>query len=248
MSVLFFIYGLFIGSFLNVCIYRIPAGQSVISPPSACGSCGHRLSYFDMLPVVNYVYYKGRCRYCTAHYSVQYPVTELSNGIIYCLMAVKYGFSVYAVFYCMLASLLIVASTIDIKHMIIPDSVNIVGAIIGAMLLIYERETVLDKIFGLLTGFILFAMIAAFTGSMGGGDVKLMAVTGFIFGIKGVLFITLVSFIIGAFVSLILICLNLISRKSRIPFGPFISSAVLLYIFYGSELMAAYFNLFYGRF
>lgn len=244
MPVPFFIYGLFIGSFLNVCIYRIPAGQSVISPPSACGNCGHRLSYFDMLPVVNYVYYKGRCSYCTAPYSVRYPVTELSNGIIYCLVAIKYGFSAYAVLYCMLASLLIVASAIDIKHMIIPDSLNVVGAIIGAVLIIYERVTVLDKIAGLLAGFVVFTMIAVFTGSMGGGDVKLMAVTGFIFGIKGVLFIGLTSFIIGAFVSIILICMNLIGRKDKIPFGPFISSAVMLYIFYGRELMAAYFNLF----
>lgn len=245
MIVLFFIYGLFIGSFLNVCICRIPAGISVIRPPSSCGSCGHRLDYADMLPVVNYVLYRGRCRYCKAPYSIQYPIIELSNGILYVLIGLKYGLWFYSIILCILVSLLIVASVIDLKHMIIPDNVITAGIILGLVLLIYERTALIDKLSGLLLGLGLFMMIALLTGAMGGGDIKLMAVTGLIFGAKGVIFISLCSFIIGAVISIILIWLKVKSRKDKIPFGPFISLAALMYVFYGKEIIAAYFNLFY---
>lgn len=241
---LFFIYGLIIGSFLNVCIYRIPAGMSVISPPSSCGNCGHRLSYVDMLPVLNYILYKGKCRYCKSPYSMQYPIIELSNGILYVLIGIKYVWSLYSVILCILVSLLIVSSVIDLRHMIIPGSIIISGIILGLFLLINERTTLIDKLLGLLLGFGLFIIIALVTGVMGGGDIKLIAVIGLMFGTKGAIFISLFSFFIGAVVSVALICLKVKNRKDKIPFGPFISLAALLYIFYGKEIIAAYLNLF----
>ncbi len=243
MTIIFFIYGLFIGSFLNVCIYRIPAGISLVKPPSHCGSCGHNLNYIDMLPVVNYIINQGKCKYCKAQYSVQYPLIELLNGILYALVALKYGFTVYSILYCLTISLLIVISFIDIKHKIIPDSLNITGAIIGIIFTIQDFSTLTDRLIGLGIGLSLFLAIALLTNAMGGGDIKLMAVLGFIFGIKGVLFITLFSFIIGAIISLALIISKMKSRKDEIPFGPFISLSALIYIFMGTELVTWYLNI-----
>lgn len=243
MTIIFFIYGLFIGSFLNVCIFRIPAGISIVKPPSSCGNCGHRLNYIDMMPIVNYIINKGKCRYCKSPYSMQYPLIELLNGILYALVALKYGFNLNAIMYCLIVSMLIVISLIDLKHKIIPDSLNITGAIIGIIYIILNKTIIFDRLIGLSIGLGLFLAIAVLTSAMGGGDIKLMAVLGLIFGIKGVLFITLFSFVIGAIISVVLLILKMKSRKDEIPFGPFISLSALIYIFYGTEIINWYLNI-----
>lgn len=244
MILLILIYGLFIGSFLNVCIYRIPSGLSIIKPPSSCGSCGHRLNYIDMLPVVNYIINKGKCRYCNSHYSIQYPLIELLNGVLYVLVALKFGFTWNSIIYCAIISILITVSLIDLKHKIIPDSLNITGAIVGIIFIIINKSSVLDKLAGAFIGLGLFLAIAVITNAMGGGDIKLMAILGLMFGVRGVLFITLFSFVLGAVISLILIAVKIKSRKDEIPFGPFISLSALIYIFFGLELITWYFNIF----
>lgn len=240
MTLIFLIYGLFIGSFLNVCIYRIPSGISIINPPSSCGSCGHRLSLLkDMLPVLNYIFNRGRCRYCGSPYSIQYPLIELLNGILYALLYLKYGLTINTVLYCLTASLLIVISLIDLKHKIIPDGLIIAGAVTG-LIFIITGNMVLSRLSGAAIGFILFLGIAVVTNAMGGGDIKLMAVLGLMFGVKGILFITLFSFVTGAIISLILITLKIKGRKDEIPFGPFISLSALIYMFYGTEIINWY--------
>ena len=243
MTIIFFIYGLFIGSFLNVCIFRIPANISIVKPLSYCGSCGHRLNYIDMLPVVNYIVNRGKCKYCGSPYSKQYPLIELLNGILYFFVALKFGFTVNSVLYCLLISLLIVIGIIDLKHKIIPDRLQIVGAIIGIIYIILDKSIIFNRITGLLIGLGLFLAIAILTNAMGGGDIKLMAVLGFIFGISGVLFITLFSFVIGAIISVALLILKVKSRKDEIPFGPFISLSALIYIFFGTEIINSYLNI-----
>ena len=243
MILIFLIYGLLIGSFLNVCIYRIPSGISIIKPPSSCGSCGHRLNFFkDMLPVLNYIINKGRCRYCGTNYSAQYPLIELLNGILYILLYLKYGFTIVTLLYCLIVSLLIVVTFIDLKYKIIPDSLNIVGAILGILFIIFDKMF-FNRLLGSTIGLILFLGIALITNAMGGGDIKLMAVLGLVFGVKGILFITLFSFVIGAIISLILIGLKIKGRKDEIPFGPFISLSALIYMFYGIEIINWYFRI-----
>lgn len=244
MALIYFIYGLFIGSFLNVCIFRIPSGVSIVSPPSSCGSCGHRLNFIDMLPVVNFIWNKGRCRYCGSKYSVQYPFIELLNGVFYVLVYLKYGFNIESILYCILCSVLIVVSMIDLKHKIIPDSLNIIGLIIGIIFIILDKSLLFYKLIGLGIGLGLFLAIAVVTNAMGGGDIKLMAVLGLIFGVKGVLFISLFSFVLGAIISIVLLILKIKSRKDEIPFGPFISFAALIYVFFGKEIIMLYLNMF----
>lgn len=243
MLALVFIYGLFIGSFLNVCIYRIPEGKSIVYPPSSCGNCGHRLNYIDMIPVVSYVINKGRCRYCNEIYSVQYPLVELLNALLYLLVGMKYGISFYSLIYCILISIIIVISLIDLKYMIIPDELIAVCLLIGAVVIIYDRTLFLNKIIGFLMGLGMFLLIAYITHAMGGGDIKLIAVLGLVFGIKGILFIIIFSFLIGAIACTFLLLLKIKNRKDKIPFGPFICLAALLYIFYGAEIINYYLYL-----
>lgn len=240
MIILFFIIGLIIGSFTNVCIYRIPLRKSIITPPSSCGSCGHRLNYIDMFPVVNYMINKGKCRYCGSKYSFQYPLIELFNGILYGAIAIKYSFSITTILYCVIVSILITISIIDLKHKIVPDSLNIALASIGVLFIIYDSSVIADKLLGAFTVFVLFFAIALATNAMGGGDIKLITALGLIFGFKGVLFIVFFSFVIGATISVALLLTKIKSRKDEIPFGPFISAAALLYIFYGIEIIELY--------
>lgn len=243
MTIIFLIYGMFMGSFLNVCVCRIPTGISIVSPPSQCGSCGHKLNFFeDMLPIANYIINKGKCRYCGSHYSTQYPFIEFLNGVLYVLLYLKYGLTLKSVMYCLTVSLLIVISMIDLKHKIIPDCLILTGLVIGSIFIITDNM-VLNRLLGSAIGLVLFLAIAVISNAMGGGDIKLMAVLGLIFGIKGILFITLVSFTSGAVISLILLALKIKSRKDEIPFGPFISLSALIYMFYGIDIINLYLKM-----
>jgi len=243
MALIFLIYGLLIGSFLNVCVYRIPSGISIVKPPSSCGSCGHKLNFFkDMLPVVNYIVNKGRCRYCGSPYSAQYPLIELLNGVLYALLYLKHGLTINTVLYCLTVSLLIVIALIDLRHKIIPDGLIAAGATIGIIFIVTDNM-LLNRLSGALIGLLLFLSIALITNAMGGGDIKLMAVLGLMFGVGGILFISLFSFVTGAIISLILLTLKIKGRKDEIPFGPFISLSALIYIFYGIEIINWYIGL-----
>lgn len=243
MNSIVFILGLLIGSFLNVCIFRIPIGKSIVFPPSTCSSCGHKLNYIDMIPVVNYIINKGRCRYCKEKYSLQYPLIELFNATLYLIIYNFYGYSLNTLFYCIICSMLIVIAMIDYKNMIIPNGILIFGLIVAIFFNILSRADLIDLIIGCAISFIFFLLIAVLTNAMGGGDVKLIALLGFCFGIKGIIFIIIFSFIIGALTSVILLALKIKSRKDMICFGPFISLASLLYILFGKCLIQLYLGI-----
>lgn len=244
MIFLVFILGLFIGSFLNVCIYRIPEGKSVVFPPSSCGSCGHQLNFIDMIPFFGYFIFGGKCRYCKSKYSIQYPMIELLNGLIYVLIFYRYGLTLYMLLYGVISSMLVVISIIDLKTQTIPDGLNLFGFIITVILGIYMfRGTYLTHLYGFLFGFGLFLIIAMITNAMGGGDIKLMGVMGLLFGLTGIIFVTFASFIYGAIISIMLIVTKKATRKDYIPFGPFIALAAVTYILYGNELLTIYFNI-----
>ena len=239
-----FIIGTFIGSFLNVCIYRLPEGKSVVSPPSACSSCGHRLGFLDLIPVLSYVFNRGKCRYCGAKYSTQYPFIELLNGILYLFVFYRYGFTWISVMHCITISLLIVIFMIDLRYKIIPDSLVIFGLLYTIIISIMLIDiNIWDKVFGFLFGFTLFLVIALVTNAMGGGDIKLMGLLGLNFGLKGIIFITIFSFIIGAIISILLLITKKATRKDYIPFGPFIAVSAVTYIFWGDNIINLYLKL-----
>ncbi|MDW7667534.1 MAG: prepilin peptidase [Bacillota bacterium] len=248
MDILLYIYifitGTIIGSFLNVCIYRLPEGKSLVSPPSACSTCGHRLGFLDLIPVFNYVFSGGKCRHCGAKYSAQYPLIELLNGLLYLFVFYKYGFTWIAVMHSLTVSVLIVVFLIDLRYKIIPDSIIIFGLLYTTIIsIMFIDINFFDKVFGFGFGFGLFLLIALITNAMGGGDIKLMGFLGLNFGLKGIIFITVASFVIGAVVSVGLLISKIATRKDYIPFGPFIAIAAMIYIFWGEEIINMYFNL-----
>lgn len=254
MYILIAIYGLLIGSFLGVCISRIPEGKSIVRPPSHCEACGHQLNFLDMIPVISYIFTKGKCRYCGDKLSPKYPLLEILTGVMFIALYAVYGLTITFVYYSIMGSLLIVITFIDYKHMIIPTGLIIFGliaiVIYFAIANVFPSEYITvvpnfkDSLFGGLIGYGLFFVIVITTGAMGGGDVRLMGILGLAFGIEGVVFITIVSFILGALISLILLATKIKSWKDMIPFGPFISGTALIYILYGKELIINYLALF----
>ncbi|KAB3537361.1 prepilin peptidase [Alkaliphilus pronyensis] len=249
MVFLAFILGLLIGSFLNVCIFRIPLNKSIVFPSSHCTSCSSSLKAIDLIPVFSYVMNRGRCRYCSSKISTQYPIIEFLNGITYMLLFINFGASIEFLKYALLCSVLIVVFAIDYYHQIIPDGLNLFLFASGIILLGIENinnpRALLTNLLGLLLAGGFFLLIAIISkGAMGGGDIKLMAVLGFWFGIKEVVLITFLSFLIGGILSLVFILLKLKEKKDFIPFGPFIVVATIATIFYGGEIINWYFSTF----
>ena len=242
-----FIIGLLIGSFLNVCIYRIPVEQSITFPPSHCTNCKTKLRPVDLIPILSYLMYKGKCRYCGEKISPQYPFIEALNGLIYILIFINFGNSVDFIFYSILSSLLIVIGVIDYKHSIIPDGLILPGLATGVIyrfvIPLFLRSEILwlDNVSGLLIGGGFFLLIAIVSGGgMGGGDIKLMGMLGLFLGLKKIVMIALLSFLIGALFSLPLLLFKKKSRKDMIPFGPFIALSALITALYYHELLNLY--------
>lgn len=249
MTTIILIYGLIIGSFLNVCIYRIPEGESISFPPSHCGSCGRRISWYDNIPVLSYIILGGRCRICHSKISIQYPFVELLNAVLYILLFRSFSFTIDFFFFSVISSILIVVLFIDLKHMIIPDSlilsivaVEVIHKIAGY----YFNGNVNLKtslIGALLAGGLFLIIVLVSGGGMGEGDVTLIASVGFILGTKLTILNILLSFIIGAIVSLFLLGFKLKTRKDPIPFGPFIIVSFWLVLFLGEEIIDLYLKL-----
>lgn len=244
---LVFIIGLLIGSFLNVCIYRIPRKQSIVFPPSHCTNCNTKLKSIDLIPVLSYLFYKGKCRYCGETISIQYPIIELLTGIVYLLLFIKFGYSIDFIFFGVLCTLLIIISGIDYKHQVISDKIVLsilIIAIIYKLITYFCLKLPVDwtsSFIGLLIGggfLLLVALVSG--GGMGGGDIKLMGALGFWLGWQLTIVTMLISFILGAVLSVLLLLFKIKGRKDAIPFGPFIALAALITIFKGNELFYWY--------
>lgn len=253
-GVIIFVFGTIIGSFLNVCILRLPDSSSIVSGASACPSCGSRLTPIDLVPILSYLALRGKCRRCKARISPLYPAIEALTGAMYLLLYLRFGFAWQLLVYMALVSLLIVISAIDFKTMEIPNGLIIAGFVVGAIQLIV---TVFSGLFGNWTSYVigLFAgglpllLIALIAGillkreAMGGGDVKLMAFCGFIIGWKLVIPAYLIGIIVGAVISVLLMALGRKKRGDEIPFGPFLSLGVVLSVFFGDALIDWYLGL-----
>lgn len=247
MYIIIFILGIIIGSFLNVCIYRIPRGESIVFPTSHCTYCSTPLKWYDLIPVLSYIFLRGKCRYCRGDISPQYPIIEFLNGIIYAILFYYLGLSLDFLYFSIIISILLVISIIDYYHQIIPDNLLVLIIIITvlyriAAYFIYGISISLsDSIIGFITAGLLFTIIALVSnGGMGGGDIKLIAILGFILGLKKITLNILLSFIIGAVVSLLLLISGKKSRKDAIPFGPFINISFLFSVLWGESIIMLY--------
>lgn len=246
--VLIVILGLVIGSFLNVCIYRIPKEESVVYPPSHCTNCNHKLGPLDLIPVISYLFLGGKCRYCKLKISPAYMLVEIFNGIIYVFLYLKYGFTIDFVIYCLLVSLLIVISIIDYKTQFIYTKTTIFGVFIGVIFVLIKSvefgSIQFDYIVGSICAFLIIELIVKLTKAMGEGDAEIVAICGLVLGVKGSLLMLFLSVVIGGIVASFILILGLKKARDKIAFGPFIAIGTIISLFFKYEILNWYFNLF----
>lgn len=244
------VFGMVVGSFLNVCICRLPEGQSVVSPPSRCPHCSHRISWYDNIPLVSYLLLRGRCRGCGARISPQYPLVELLNGVLTLLLFLRFGPTLTFAALFLFCSALVVITFIDLEHQIIPDEISLPGIVIGLILSFFlPGQSWLNSLLGILLGGGSLLLVAylyqLLTGKegMGGGDIKLLAMMGAYLGWKAIPFIIFASSLVGSLVGISIMLLQKKDSKLAIPFGPYLAFGAVLYIFYGRALIQWYLNL-----
>jgi leader peptidase (prepilin peptidase)/N-methyltransferase len=240
-----FLFGLALGSFLNVCIYRIPIKKSIVYPPSSCPQCEERIKFYDNIPVLSYVLLMGRCRRCGHPISIQYPVVEMATGLISVALLLKLGPTLEYVFFMLFASLLMVIAFIDLQHKIIPDVLSLPGIVLGFASSLVPSTPLpwLDSLIGIVGGGGFLLLVAIFfekmTGreGMGMGDVKMLAMIGAWMGWKALPFIVLLSSLSGCLLGGTLLLVSRQGVRTKIPFGPFLSLGALIYLFFGNELV-----------
>lgn len=237
-----FLFGLCIGSFLNVLIYRLPRGLDIAHGFSMCPTCQHRLYPLDLVPLFSWLFLDGKCRYCKAKISFIYPFVELLNGLIWVGVAMRFGLTVQALAYAIVASCLIVVAFTDWQHMEIPDSMSVVIALMGLVLLAADGSLPISaRIIGALCVSVPMALLAL-AGAMGGGDIKLMAALGLCLGWKLTLFTTFFGAVLGTLVFFLLFKTK--AKLGRmIPFGTFLAIGGVCAVFFGDAFIGWYFGL-----
>ena len=249
--IIIFVIGAVIGSFLNVCIYRVPRNLSIISPASRCPSCNMPIKFYDNIPFLSYILLGGKCRVCKAGISFRYPLVELLNAVLFVFVVWRFGFAWHTVIYGILCSALVVITFIDLDFQIIPDAITLPGILIGIVagsLIMpdpFIRNSLLGfkaSVIGLLAGGGLFYAIAVLSrGGMGGGDIKMMAMVGALMGWKSVLLTIFLGSLTGAVFGIFLMISKGKGRKTKIPFGPFLALGTVITLFYGQEIFSWYF-------
>ncbi|MCL0095485.1 prepilin peptidase [Dehalococcoidia bacterium] len=254
-----FIVGICIGSFLNVCIDRLPRGQSIASPPSHCPACGRKLKRIELIPLVSYLWLRGRCRSCGTGIPRRVIGVELGTGFLFAFLSFSYGFGVEFLVLALCGSLFLVLAVIDLEHGLILN--KIVYPAIGISLLLspfwpslgFARPflggtgmlpSALSSLSGgLIFAALLFVIALIYSGGMGWGDVKMAALIGLITGFPYVLMAMMISALISGAVAIPLLALRLRSRKEAIPFGPFLSLGAFIALLWGQELITWYLGL-----
>jgi leader peptidase (prepilin peptidase)/N-methyltransferase len=260
-KIIVFLFGSLVGSFLNVCIHRMPLEESIVRPRSHCPKCKKTIVWRDNIPFLSYILLKGRCRYCKEKISLRYFLVELITAVMFVLFYLRFGLSFNFFFYIIFSCGLIVATFVDIQHRIIPDEISVGGTIVGLLLstirginfspFSFNFKPALGSLIGILAGggiiyltgylfdLVYFKLlkkppIQGETESMGGGDVKLMAMIGAFLGWDR----ALVTFFLAPFLGIIIGVYNLVTKKDHtIPYGPFLSLAALLAIFWADKII-----------
>jgi len=245
--ILIFILGLVVGSFSNVCIYRIPRNESIIYPASHCPKCRSNISPKDNIPLLSYILLKGRCRHCKSKISIQYPIVEFLSGLIYLIIVLVYGLSIQTLIYILLSSALIIIAFIDLNEQIVPDVISLPGIVIGFILSFFVPYiSFINSALGVLVGGGII-LIIALGGSaifkkeaMGGGDVKLAAMVGAFLGWRYITISLFLGFFLGALTGIFLIMAKIKSREDAVPFGPFIVLGSFISLLWGEKIISWY--------
>lgn len=241
--IIIFIFGITIGSFLNVCIYRIPLGESIVTAPSHCMTCGWKLKWYDMVPVFSWLVLGGKCRNCKSKISVQYPIIEGVNGILYVMICAVNGLEWSSVIYCFMASALLVLSIIDWRTYEIPFGINVFLFVLGVAMTILDRGNLAEHLIGMICVSGLLGILYLLTGgrAIGGGDIKLMFACGLILGWKLILLAFFLGCIIGSVVHIIRMSVKKAGRM--LAMGPYLSAGILLAALWGNAWINWYLSL-----
>ncbi len=270
-TVVVFVFGLIVGSFLNVCIVRLPRGRSIVTPPSHCPRCKKGIKFYDNIPVVSFLVLRGKCRACGEPISWRYPAVELMNGLMYLWIVSEFGLGGEMFLVMALCSSLIVITFIDFDHQIIPDVITLpgmlVGLTVGPLFLSVLADPLPFHLGGLLphAGPYLRGVLNSFLGlffgaaplftigwlweklrnieAMGGGDVKLMGMVGSFLGWKGALLTIMLGALAGSVVGITLILLHRHKMDKVIPFGPFLALGSVMTAFYGYDIVSWYLGM-----
>jgi leader peptidase (prepilin peptidase) / N-methyltransferase len=231
------LFGLALGSFLNVVIARVPAGRSLVHPRSACPGCSAPLAWYDNIPVLSFVALRARCRACGMPISWRYPIVEAVTAAALVLSYAAFGPSAGFLIACVLLPALIAMTAIDLQHQMIPDAITLPGIPVGLVInLATGRLSWLDSGIGILLGGGLFlVIILASRGGMGGGDMKLGAMLGAFLGWKALLFALFVAIVLGGAIGAVLLATGVRGRKDPIPFGPFLAVGGVMALFWGEQ-------------
>ena len=246
------LFGLAVGSFLNVVIHRVPKKIKFMKERSVCPNCSNQLKWYHNIPLFSYLFLRGKCAFCKEQISIRYPLVEIINALFYLYFYWQFSFSADFFVFAAISSALIAIFFIDLDHQIIPDLITLPGIIVGlAVSFLPGGIGIFQAIIGLLVGggsLYLVALLGDFLfkkDSMGGGDIKMAAMLGAFLGWQKVLLIFISSAVIGLVVSIIMMTFSEKLRKERvIPFGPFLSLAAILAICYGDQLINYYINNF----
>ena len=250
-SLFSFLFGIVLGSFLNVCIYRIPRERSIVNPPSTCPQCGEKIRFYDNIPLFSYIILLGKCRFCGNAISFQYPIVELVTGLLSTALFIRYGLNPQYFLFLSFAASLIIITFIDLHHKIIPDIISLPGILVGLAVsfLGVGQVSGLQSLLGALCGggflYLVGAIFERLTGKegMGFGDVKLLAMIGAWLGWKSLPFIVLISSLTGTVLGGGSLLLSGRGMRERIPFGPFLVIGALTVFFFGPELVIWYSRL-----
>ncbi len=240
--IIIFLYGIVIGSFLNVCIYRIPKKEDIVKVRSHCMNCGYKLEWYDLVPLFSYLFLKGRCRKCKTKLSVQYPLIEAANGIMYVVIVLINGANVESLLYCLLASALLTLSVIDFRTYEIPIGINIFILALGLIRIVVYHSDWLNYLIGLfcVSTFLAVIYYASKGRGIGGGDVKLMAVCGLVLGWKLIILAFFIGCILGAVIH---VARMKISGESHVlAMGPYLSAGIFISMLWGSRIIEWYFS------
>lgn len=241
--IVIFIFGITIGSFLNVCIYRIPLHQSIVTVSSHCMTCGRKLKWYDMIPVFSWLLLGGKCRSCKSKISLQYPVIESLNGILYVVICLVNGMNLFSLIYCLMTSALLTLSLIDWRTYEIPPGINAFLFILGVAAAVLDRGNLLSHLAGMVcvSGFLGILYLISRGRAIGGGDIKLMFACGLILGWKQIILAFLLGCIIGSVIHLIRIRGQ--GEGHVLAMGPYLSAGIFLAALWGNAWISWYISL-----
>lgn len=242
--IIIFLFGITIGSFLNVCIYRIPKHEDIVKTRSHCMTCGYQLKWYDMFPVFSYLFLRGRCRKCSAKLSIQYPLIEMLNGIAYLLILFVNGVNVESLLYCLLTSALLVLSVIDFRTYEIPFGINVFILALGLIRVVTDYRNFLTYLVGFLivSGVLAVLYYVSKGRAIGGGDVKLMAACGLLLGWKLIIMAFLFGCILGAVIHVIRMKVS--GEDHVLAMGPYLSMGVFIAALWGNQMLTWYLGQF----